>query len=577
MKRFWVKSGVCALVVMMAMNFVGCDGGSTSWRDRPAESVDLIVVGTGIAGGLAALAYLEVNPNANVLVIDKMHRAGGSTLTSGQNFTGLQASVPLPAGDWDQQVIDASGQENFIVHWRRNALVAETFPFPDFQRTWQTFVAARTEIQWMHDYMNIPFAAYSQQVTAPALGYNPRMLRRLATGSFIGNMIAELDRRGAEVRQDKEMIGLLTDDGAVIGIAALDRPTGRVFEITANNVIIATGGFALNHALVALFANEYDQSLGLRDWAFAGNICPSNTGSGISIAMRDAGADVFRHSYPGGPPSMWGVLTGMNTFPPFTMTGPGGNTISSFTVPTGGAAVATLWRNVQLDEHGDRPAGAAQIGTGAAAVANPEYEQYLFGLQDQIIVNILGERFYREDAHAGSAGFNNIINAMGNQPGPSWIILSTDTTTPAMRTTLNAMAAVPNQNVVVRADTPAELAELAGISSGLVQTITAYNALAGTDGDLLGKAEERMVALEGEWLYAVRIRVQALGTIGGLRTGPDGQVLDGSAEGVPIPGLFAVGEVSNRPFFGQGYVGGSCLSLFAALGPRVGRFVANQE
>jgi len=570
-----------SVLVIMSLSLLGCPGGPAARGIQDGGTFDVVVIGTGIGGTVTAMSILYENPALSVLVIDKMNIAGGSTRFAGVNFTGLQINTDLPPGNWPPVVRNSSGRAGFEAHWRANAILDVTNPpwstpaLPVMSRVFTAFEGARGAIAWLNDSMNVPFNDYQVQVwgynldgsvdTAAATHRtpesNPRFLRRTAYGgpaAFVANTIAELERRGAEVRMETRLVALIVDGGAVRGIQAVSN--GMTQNIMADTVILATGGFSHNHELMSQFTNAYDGSLGLNYYYVQPNVCYSNTGDGIVIAMRDVNADVFRH--PNGQPSVWAVLTGIRL--PAAISGV---TVAATATQPAGVGLPRLvggTSNVVWNGAGARPViaeGAVTAGT-AANVPN-------FGLQDQIIVNHLGERFLNEDSPYGSAvPWNNIINAIAGQAG-SWIIFSEATTTPAMRRTLDAMAAVANQNYAVSAATPAALATAMGIPATLAGTIAAYNA-AGPDA--FGKASHRAVPLTGN-LWAVRIVPGVLGTMGGLNTNADGRVINTS--GAPVPNLFAVGEISNRPFFGQGYVGGSCLSLFVSIGRHVGIYIAD--
>jgi len=384
--------------------------------------------------------------------------------------------------------------------------------------------------------MGIPFQPYGEQVSQPP-AYNPRMLRRQAVGSgpgFVDNMIRVLQERGAEIMMGTEMTGLLMEGARVAGVRAVQG--GQEINITARNVVLATGGFSASAHLWQEWTSETDRSLGLRH-ATIGPVSPSNTGDGILIAMRDAGADIYRH--PDGTPSVWAVISGLAN--PFVIA-----------QPAGGVSLANTRANVPLP----RP------GTDVN-----------FGLQDQIIVNREGHRFVNEAQPYGSGEFNNVFNAIAREEGPSWIIYSGSTTTPAMRVTLDAaVAAYPS--MAFSADSIAELAAAIG-APGLSATVAAYNA---ASVDAFGKDMNRRVPMTAGPFYAVQvIPNNIIGSIGGLVTDDYGRVLNGQiGSGQPIPNLFAVGEISNRPFFGQGYVGGSCLSIIAVIAQRAGAFIAQQ-
>lgn len=116
---------------------------------------------------------------------------------------------------------------------------------------------------------------------------------------------------------------------------------------------------------------------------------------------------------------------------------------------------------------------------------------------------------------------------------------------------------VDNVNIF-KADTLEALAEATGMDA---ETFTAqverYNGFcaAGKDEDW---GQSTLIPVGEGPYYAVLIKTITMGTLGGLRTNEDSQVL--STAGEPIPGLFAAGELINGKYFNQAYVSG-CAQL----------------
>ena len=83
-----------------------------------------------------------------------------------------------------------------------------------------------------------------------------------------------------------------------------------------------------------------------------------------------------------------------------------------------------------------------------------------------------------------------------------------------------------------------------------------------------GKGASNLKAIQSAPYYAVRIYVCTGGTIGGVRTNADYQVLrtDGSA----IRGLYAGGETSNREMYAYAYSSGSGVGYAVASGRQIG-------
>ncbi|MDR1211522.1 MAG: FAD-dependent oxidoreductase [Spirochaetaceae bacterium] len=111
---------------------------------------------------------------------------------------------------------------------------------------------------------------------------------------------------------------------------------------------------------------------------------------------------------------------------------------------------------------------------------------------------------------------------------------------------------------VVKADTLAELAQKTGMNPAtFTAAVERYNSMVrnGRDTDM---GQTRLTAVGSGPYYAVSGKISTMGSIGGLKTNEDCQVLN--TNGQPIPGLFAAGEILNGKYFNQVYVSG-CAQL----------------
>lgn len=103
------------------------------------------------------------------------------------------------------------------------------------------------------------------------------------------------------------------------------------------------------------------------------------------------------------------------------------------------------------------------------------------------------------------------------------------------------------------ADSLEELAQKAGINAeGLNATVKEYNEMIKTGKDTkFGKNLTGHAAIEKPKYYALKVVPAILGTLTGVKTNLDTQVIDKS--GNAIPGLYAAGEVANGDFFNTVY------------------------
>lgn len=193
-----------------------------------------------------------------------------------------------------------------------------------------------------------------------------------------------------------------------------------------------------------------------------------------------------------------------------------------------------------------------------------------------ILVNARGQRFINEDTYPGLISHA----AVHTQPGPAWIIVDEA-----------GFEAVPESErwgavpVAVSEDVT-ELEAAVGFPPGaLAATLEVYNRHAARGEDpVCHKAARWLRPLEGP-LAAIdtsagmgaidgsgsRSSGAAGFTLGGLRTGIDGEVLD--TGGTPIAGLYAAGRASSG-IHGQNYISGTSLGDGTYFGRRAGRAAA---
>ena len=104
-------------------------------------------------------------------------------------------------------------------------------------------------------------------------------------------------------------------------------------------------------------------------------------------------------------------------------------------------------------------------------------------------------------------------------------------------------------------------------------TVEALAEATGMDAAKLADAIEQDPDLKEAPYYAVMVKPTTIGSMGGLVIDTDARVL--KADGAPIPGLYATGEVANGGFYNVEYpASGSSLSLGMTFGLEAGRNAA---
>lgn len=208
------------------------------------EEVDVLVVGGGGAGVLAALSAIE-NSDFNVMLIEKEGFLGGTTALSQGMAISYLDSEGLYDEAWNQNayqkhkvVLESYGNDNLneeLLHSYIDAIPTTLQILEDFGITMSQF-ANRDLIVFD--------GPYSEQLNGTSLWYSANF------GEYVNNHLSETN---VDVVLNTAAKSLIVDEnGAVIGVQAVRNE--KEYTIYAKKVILATGGFANNQALIEEYA-----------------------------------------------------------------------------------------------------------------------------------------------------------------------------------------------------------------------------------------------------------------------------------------------------------------------------------
>lgn len=229
------------------------------------DRYDIAVIGGGGAGLAAAVSARE--HGASVIVVEAAGQVGGSTALSGGAFLAADTVVQREAGHTG----DSAG-EFFDYFLAVNRWEVE----PSIVRRYCDEGAAAVE--WLMGH-GVEFPA--GDLVRGELERVPRQHRAAGGGAgIIAGLKRSCDRLGVDIALGTRADDLITDDGGTVrGI----RAGGQ--ELAADAVVIATGGFANNKALVGEHIEFVRPVLDLIRTPAA----VTNQGDGLRMAL-DAGA-----------------------------------------------------------------------------------------------------------------------------------------------------------------------------------------------------------------------------------------------------------------------------------------------
>lgn len=546
---------------------------------------DVLVIGSG-AGGLSA-AVTAAHLGLQVIVAEKAPVFGGTSAWSGGWLWVPNAPHALAAGKGE----DPEGPKTYlraILGNRYNGSMIDAFleagprmldffekntevhfnpgsGVPDFHGNvpgaatgWRSVVAAPYDGRALGDLIGrlrrpIPETTFlgmgiasgvdmrmflTAQRSAKALAYVMRRVSRhirdlavhrrgmqLVNGNaLVARLLRSATDKGVALWPDAPACSLLRDGNCVTG-AVLQGPSGNVRVVARRGVVLAAGGFPHDrnrlHDLLPHVQGGTPHSSAAPD---------DNSGDGLRLA-ESAGGRV---------------------------------SVS--------AAHAAAYAPVSLVPHADGSTGRFPhlIERGKPGV---------------IAVTVNGRRFVDEGGPYHDYVREMIAATPAGEPAVSWLICDRRF---LRRYGLGAVKPAPvpsgaflRNGYLVEAPTIADLARKCGIDvNGLVRTVENFNlhAAHGEDpefhrgttpyqrvqGDPDHKPNPCIAPIEHGPFYAVKVVPGSLGTFAGVETDSRARVLD--ADGVPVPGLFAVGNDMNSIMGGHYPSGGITLGPAMTFG-----------
>lgn len=204
------------------------------------ETVDVLVVGSGISGMVAGITAAE--KGSNVLIIEKQGMLGAGD--------SMNISTGITAGG--SRLIKQLGIENATAKDYADFLVkqAAAKKVPINEKNVRTYAMRGGElVDWLMD-LGVPFGRFQKDkwfhITKDGSAPGPHIVRALSKKIADDNI---------NYRLNSQVVDLLMKDGKVVG-ATVKTGAGS-YKVNAKAVVMATGGFSASHELVKKWAPEW--------------------------------------------------------------------------------------------------------------------------------------------------------------------------------------------------------------------------------------------------------------------------------------------------------------------------------
>jgi uncharacterized protein len=516
---------------------------------------DAVVVGAGLAGLVAAAELADAGRRVLLLDQEPEQNLGGQAFWSlgglflvdspEQRRMGVKDSVELALQDW-------AGSAQFDRpedHWPRQWATAYVHFAAGEKRAWLRQMGHRL----------FPVVGWAERGDGRADGHGNSVPRFHITWGTGPGVVAPFERRVREHAATgrirlcfrHRVDGLVTSGGAVTGVrgtllepsdaargTASSRTEAGIFEYSAQAVLVTSGGIGGNHDLVR---KAWPERLGTPPRRMVAGVPAHVDGRMIAITTAAGGTVV-------NPDRMWHYVEGLRNWDPIW----DNHGIRILPGPS------SLW----LDAAGHRlPApffpGFDTLGT-LKHLRSTGYDYSWFVLTQKIIEKEFALSGSEQNPDLTGKDVRLLLSRVRpGAPGPveAFKQHGEDFVVAGSLTDLvRGMNAIADPEVpaideaALRALVEGRDRELANAFSKDAQ-VTAIRGARAYRGDRLVRVAtpHRLLDPKAGPLIAVRLNVLTRKTLGGLHTDLDGRVL--GADGAPVPGLFAAGEVSG---FGGG-------------------------
>jgi succinate dehydrogenase/fumarate reductase flavoprotein subunit len=192
---------------------------------------DVLVIGAGAAGSMAAIRASELTKN--VLVLEKAVLRSCGNLAMGHHSGELNPMTNVPGGPTSEQFVEgylsSSSGLSGIERPLDKYIIAEEFP-----------AIIRDLEKWGLEIYKTPdgrYASYWEKF----IGERMESGVEIKGGTMKKCLVSELERRGITVIERTMAVDLLTSGNRVVGVVALNIHSGELSAYHAKSVIMCTG------------------------------------------------------------------------------------------------------------------------------------------------------------------------------------------------------------------------------------------------------------------------------------------------------------------------------------------------
>lgn len=465
---------------------------------------DVVIIAGGASGLSAAIAAAE--KEASVIVFEKGSTTGGAA-NMGMGFLAVESHFQK------EQMVDLTLEDAFqkfmdYTHWRVDARLVRKY-----------FGLSASTVEWIEN-MGVEFLGaykyFSKSESTWHIVKTPGVNKPVGRSASLmyKTMTDYAKEQGVEFYFKTPVKKILMENGRAVGVLAVDEK-GEEIQADCSCVIVAAGGYGANPEMIKQYT-EYEWGKDLYNF-----VVPGCEGEGLKMVWEA-----------GGGRSRTGMETTYDT-PGIT----GAFPVLSETMRQPNLMVNLDGRRIINEE----------------IMMNTTYTGNAITIQkNKTAFTIIGESIldaYRENG-LDFITYHNDVHTIDKWDAQLKEYFSGDHEYDDGFSLFHG-GELKTQQSFWMADSLEDLAEQTGINKkALLKTVEEYNACCGKSDTFFGKPVKYMKKIEGTKYYAAKHVPSGYGSLGGILTNDDLEVL--TQEGEKIPGLYACG-VDACTIFGDSY------------------------
>lgn len=209
-----------------------------------SESTDIVIVGAGLSGLMAGIELYKNHDDINFIILEKTPNIGGSLIATG-------GAIFATDSEWHKEKNKVAEVEEVVDYFEESSHtdLNEDLIKNVYELSGETF-------NWVKEFVNL------KPQLKPSSQYTDKLYTAWAEGrgfGFYQDMNKYVSSLNMDLRLNSKVTDLIVEKDQVIGVKV--KNDDNEYEIKAQKIILATGGFGKNNELMKKYVPNYSDGI----------------------------------------------------------------------------------------------------------------------------------------------------------------------------------------------------------------------------------------------------------------------------------------------------------------------------